>query len=87
MPRYTFTLYGDRGGFLDDTEGSELATDQAAQEMAAQVARDLTRNGGFLDQNWTLVTYNGCGKEIGRTSLTEVARPQLRIVSSDRAQD
>jgi hypothetical protein len=86
MPRYTFTLYGDRGGFLEDTEGSELADDQAAQKMAAQVVLDLTRNGGFLDQYWTLVTYNGRGKEIGRTTLP-APRPDLRIVSSDRAQD
>jgi hypothetical protein len=79
MPRYTFCLYGERGGFLDDTEGSDLPDDQAAQNMATQVMLDLTRNGGFLDQRWTLVTYDGRGKEVFRTELSE-ARPRLYIV-------
>jgi len=73
MTRYTFALYGDAGGFIDDSEGEDLPDLKAARRHASAVREELTRNDGFRDQNWTLVSYNNRGSEMFRIPFPRVS--------------
>jgi hypothetical protein len=57
MPLYRFAVHNSH--LHDDPDGTELADDAAAREMALQVIRDLKKNNVTGWKGWTIDVSQG----------------------------
>lgn len=77
MPRYFFQLI-DQGEVFRDTDGVELADDEAAMHEAAraltEVAHDVLVKDG-LHHEFEIVVLDGRGETVWRTQLDFEATP------------
>lgn len=82
MTRYYFHLQGEDGASLDDEEGIEFDTSEAARNHAVAIARgilsDEIRNTGELDLNSSLVVIDCQGRERAIVPFRETIRIRLR---------
>jgi hypothetical protein len=73
MPRYFFHVRGS-DDFIDDEEGTVVATADQARTYAARIARDLSLESGFEMQSVVVIDEHGV--EIGVIPIaTRVSAP------------
>lgn len=68
MANYFFNLKDGRQGYRD-TEGVELADDDAAKEYAQYVAADLIKNRTIKARHWRIDVHDEQGKKVCRVAL------------------
>jgi hypothetical protein len=72
MPRYFFVVRGP-AELVDDPEGQDLPSLEAARDAGSELARDIVRDSGLIWENWSLEIKDGAGETVLVVPFTDAA--------------
>jgi hypothetical protein len=72
--RYFFVI---KSGPMEgpDHDGTMLKDDEAAEQYARRIIRELKEGGGYDDGDWTIVVFGEGGRRVCSVAFSEVAPP------------